>query len=154
MKNEISINKIKSDAESLYREGKFFCSEAIVCSIKNNFDLDMPDEMIAMASGFPIGIGKSKCVCGAVSGGVMALGYFFGRTQGGDPKVQDTLKLAYELQEGFRKNHKVLCCKVLTKGFDMASAEHKDQCVAFTGEIAEKTAEIIVRELNLVNTDK
>ncbi len=49
--NEISINKIKSDAESLYREGKFFCSEAIVCSIKNNFDLDMPDEMIAMASG-------------------------------------------------------------------------------------------------------
>ncbi len=110
--------------------------------------------MIAMASGFPIGIGKSKCVCGAVSGGVMALGYFFGRTQGGDPKVQDTLKLAYELQEGFRKNHKVLCCKVLTKGFDMASAEHKDQCVAFTGEIAEKTAEIIVRELNLVNTDK
>tara|TARA_Y100001933_G_C18856659_1_gene504118 strand:- start:36 stop:146 length:111 start_codon:yes stop_codon:yes gene_type:complete len=36
----------------------------------------------------------------------------------------------------------------------MASAEHKDQCVSFTGEIAEKTAEIIVRELNLVNTDK
>lgn len=154
MKTEISINKIKNDAEALYRDGKFFCSEAIVCSIKNNFDLDMPDEMIAMASGFPIGIGKSKCVCGAVSGGVMALGYFFGRTEGGDPKVQDTLKLAYELQESFRSNHKVLCCKVLTKGFDMASAEHKDQCVSFTGEIAEKTAEIIVRELNLVNTDK
>jgi len=153
MKNKVSIQRIKTDAENLYRKGDFFCSEAIISSIKDNFDLDMPDEMIAMASGFPIGIGKSKCVCGAVSGGVMALGYFFGRTKGGDPKVQDTLKLAYELQDHFKTNHKVLCCKVLTRGMDMGSGEHKDQCVAFTGEIAEKAAEIIVRELNLTNTD-
>lgn len=154
MKKEISINKIKSDAEALYRNGEFFCSEAIVYSIKNNFELDMPDEMVAMASGFPVGIGRSKCVCGAVSGGVMALGYFFGRTKGGDPKVQNTLKLANELQESFKSNHKVLCCKVLTHGMDMGSGEHKEQCIAFTGEIAEKTAEIIVRELNLVNIDE
>ncbi len=140
MKNEISIKKIKSDAEALYRNGEFYCSEAIVYSIKENFSLDMPDEMIAMASGFPVGIGKSKCVCGAVSGGVMSLGYFFGRTKGGDPKVQNTLELAHELQESFKANHKVLCCKVLTRGMDMGSGEHKDQCVAFTGEIAEKNS--------------
>ncbi|WP_026476406.1 C-GCAxxG-C-C family (seleno)protein [Alkaliphilus transvaalensis] len=149
MKKEINITKIKQDAEELYRKGDFFCSEAIVYSIKNNLELDMPDEMIAMASGFPVGIGRSKCVCGAVSGGVMALGYFFGRTKGGDPKVVKTLELANELQESFKNNHKVLCCKVLTKGMDMASGEHKNQCVAFTGEIAEKTAEIVARELNL-----
>ena len=153
MKNEISIKKIKNDAEAAYRRGDFFCSEAIVSSIRENFQLDMPEEMIAMASGFPIGIGKSKCVCGAVSGGVMCLGYFFGRTKGGDPKVQKNLALANELQEGFKNNHKVLCCKILTHGMDMGSGEHKEQCIAFTGEIAEKTAEIIVRELNLVNID-
>ncbi len=135
------LKKIKSDAEALYRNGEFYCSEAIVYSIKENFSLDMPDEMIAMASGFPVGIGKSKCVCGAVSGGVMSLGYFFGRTKGGDPKVQNTLELAHELQESFKANHKVLCCKVLTRGgMDMGSGEHKDQCVAFTGEIAEKNS--------------
>jgi C_GCAxxG_C_C family probable redox protein len=154
MKERVSINKIKRDAEELYRKGDFFCSEAIVYSIKENFELDMPDEMIAMASGFPVGIGKSKCVCGAVSGGVMALGYFFGRTKGGDPKVQNTLKLANELQESFKSNHKVLCCKVLTHGMDMGSGEHKEQCIAFTGEIAEKTAQIIVRELGLMNIDE
>ena len=153
MKKEISIKKIKEDAESRFRRGDFYCSEAIVSSIKDNFDLDMPDEMIAMASGFPVGIGKSKCVCGAVSGGILSLGYFFGRTKGGDPKVQRTLELAHELQDSFKKNHRVLCCKILTKGMDMASGEHKDQCVAFTGEVAEKTAEIVVRELNLTNTD-
>ena len=154
MIKEVSIKKIKSDAEESFRKGDFFCSEAIVSSIKNNFELDMPDEMIAMASGFPIGIGKSKCVCGAVSGGVLCIGYFFGRTKGGDPKVNKTLELANELQESFRKNHGCLCCHVHTKGFDMGSGEHKTQCVSFTGEVAEKAAEIIVRELGIKNIDQ
>lgn len=153
MKKEVSIKKIKEDAEELYRKGDFYCSEAIVSSIKNNFEIDMPEEMIAMASGFPVGIGKSKCICGAISGGVMCLGYFFGRTKGGDSKVVKTLELANELQESFKNNHKVLCCKVLTRGMDMGSGEHKNQCISFTGEVAAKAAEIIVRELNLVNKD-
>lgn len=153
MKSEVSISKIRNDAEELFRKGDYYCSEAIVSSIRSNFELDMPEEMIAMASGFPIGIGKSKCVCGAVSGAVMTLGYFFGRTRSGDPKVQKTLLLANELQESFKQNHKVLCCHVLTSGMDMASGEHKSQCVSLTGEMAERTAEIIVRELGMTNTD-
>ena len=154
MNTDVSVAKIKQDAEELFRRGDYYCSEAVISSIKDNFDLPMPDEMIAMASGFPIGIGKSKCVCGAVSGGVMAIGYFFGRTRGADPKVQHTLTLANELQESFKTNHKYLCCHILTKGMDMGSGEHKSQCVSFTGEIAEKVAQIIVRELGFVNTDK
>lgn len=149
MKKEINITKIRQDAEELFRKGDFYCSEAIVYSIKNNLEINMPDEMVAMASGFPVGIGKSKCVCGAVSGGILSLGYFFGRTKGGDPKVAKTLELANELQESFKNNHKVLCCKILTKGMDMASGEHKTQCISFTGEIAQKSAEIIARELEL-----
>ncbi len=149
MNKEISIKKIKFDAEEAYRVGDFFCSEAIVNSIRNNIDPEMPEALIAAASGFPVGIGKSKCVCGAVSGGVMAISYFFGRTKGGDTKVNKNLELAYELQEKFRKTHKVLCCKILTHGMDMGAKEHKNQCVSFTGEIAEVAATIIARELNL-----
>ncbi len=153
MQKTVSIRKVRSDAEDLFRKGDFYCSEAIMSSMRSNLDIDMPEETIAMASGFPVGIGKSKCVCGAVSGGVMALGYFFGRTRGGDPKVQKTLALANELQESFKAKHKHLCCSFLTKGMDMGAGEHKKQCVSFTGEIAEKVAGIVVRELNLVNTD-
>ena len=145
MEKKKLAQKVKEDAENLFREGKFYCSEAIVSSIRANLEPDMPESMIAAASGFPIGIGKSKCVCGAVSGGILSLGYFFGRTEGGYPKVERTLALANELQESFRSSHKVLCCKILTKGMDMSSGEHKNQCVSFTGEIA---AEIILRELN------
>ena len=76
MKSEVNIEKIKQDAENMYKHGEFYCSEAIVCSIKENFALDLSDDAIAMASGFPVGIGTSGCVCGTVSGGVMMLGYF------------------------------------------------------------------------------
>lgn len=154
MINEVSINKIKADAEALHKNGDFYCSEAIVSSIKNNFEIDMPDEIIAMASGFAVGIGKTKCVCGAVSGGIMCLGYFFGRTKGKDTKIEKMLALAEELVSSFKKNHKVLCCKVHTSGLVMGSPEHKQQCVSFTGEVAEKTAQIIVRELDIKNIDE
>jgi C_GCAxxG_C_C family probable redox protein len=40
-----------------------------------------------MASGFPVGIGGSGCTCGAIAGGVMAIGMFFGRTSPKDQKV-------------------------------------------------------------------
>lgn len=153
MNKEISIKKVKHDAEEAYRVGDFFCSEAIINSVKNNIAPEIPEELIAVASGFPVGVGKSKCICGAVSGGVMALSYFFGRTKGGDTKVNKALEIANELQESFKNNHKVLCCKILTHGMDMAAKEHKNQCVSFTGEVAEKVAQILVREFNLKNID-
>ncbi len=153
MRKRVSIQKIKEDAENYFRRGDFYCSEAIANSIRENFDLNMPKEMVAMASGFPIGIGKSKCVCGAVSGAVMMLGYFFGRVEPKDNKINKTFELAHELQQSFKDNHKVLCCSYLTKGMDMNSGEHKKQCISFTGEMAEKLAQIVVRELEVENAD-
>ena len=149
---KVDIKKVQSDAEEIFRIGGFYCSEAIVSSIRKNIDPDMPVELVASASGFPVGVGRSKCMCGAISGAVIALGYFFGRTTPSsptDPKSQKCLELAFELQESFRQNHNgVLCCHLHVKGMDMASGEHKAQCVRFTGEMAAKTAEIIARELS------
>lgn len=153
-KKEVSVKKIAKDAEELFRGG-FFCSEAVVSSIRTNFELDLPEEIVAMASGFPVGIGRSKCLCGAVSGGVMALGIFFGRTVQKDVKVEKNLEVAKELHDYFKvaNGKNVLCCRILTKEFDMASGEHKEQCIHFTGLVAGKVAEIVVREFNLKNTD-
>jgi C_GCAxxG_C_C family probable redox protein len=155
MKKEVSVLKVKQDAEELFRGG-FFCSEAVVSSIRSNFELDIPEWVISMASGFPVGIGRSKCVCGAVSGGVMALGLFFGRTKQGDPKVEKNLAMANELHDYFKEANgkNSLCCRVLTREFDMGKGEHKAQCIAYTGLVAEKVAQIIIREFGLVNTDE
>ncbi|MGO5051889.1 C-GCAxxG-C-C family protein [Lachnospiraceae bacterium LCP25S3_G4] len=155
MKQEVSVSKITKEAEELFRGG-FFCSEAVVSAIRSNFELDIPEEVIAMASGFPVGIGRSKCLCGAVSGGVMALGIFFGRTKQGDPKVEKNLELAKELHDWFKvaNGKNALCCRILTKEFDMAGGEHKEQCIHFTGLVAGKVAEMVIRELGLKNLDE
>lgn len=147
--SNIDINKIRETAENYYRNGDFFCSEAIVKTIKDEFELPISDDIVAAASGFPVGVGRSGCMCGAVSGGVMALGLVFGRKNPKDPKVTKTMELTKELHEKFRNNHKSLCCRILTKGLDMGSGEHKEQCISFTGEVAEEVAKIIVRELSL-----
>lgn len=157
MQNEISIQKIRQDAEELFRSGGFYCSEALVYAIRKNIDPGMPEGMVAAASGFPVGIGRTKCACGAVTGGVLALGYFFGRTEPTNPKDPASvqcLALCAELSDSFRENHKnVLCCKVQTQGMDMASGEHKAQCIQFTGEMAAKVAEIVAREKGLTVTE-
>ena len=77
--------QIGQTAEEYYRSGQFYCSEAIVKTINDTFGLGYPDRVVRMASGFPIGIGGAGCACGAVTGGVMAIGMVFGRERPGDP---------------------------------------------------------------------
>jgi C_GCAxxG_C_C family probable redox protein len=146
----IDLNKIRTTAEDYYRNLDFYCSESIVKTIKDEFNLPLSDDIIKMASGFPIGIGGSGCTCGAVVGGVMAIGLFFGRTQPKDTKVTKTMELANELHNIFKDRHKSLCCRTLTKGMTLGSPLHMCKCISLTGEVAEETAKIIARELNLV----
>lgn len=152
--NQISPAKIEEEASSLY--GEFYCSEAIVSVIADNMELDIPKEyLVAMSSGFPGGVGGSKCICGAVSGGVMAIGIFFGRSVPGDEKVKRMMGLSAELHDWFKKENQknTLCCRVLTRTFEWEGVEHRKQCAYYTGIVAKKVAEILIRELELVNLD-
>jgi C_GCAxxG_C_C family probable redox protein len=144
----IDLEKIKLTAEEYYRSGDFYCSEAIVKTIKDAFQLPVPDAVISMASGFPVGMGGAGCSCGAVIGGVMSLGLVFGRAIPKDKKVDKVMKLSRELHDIFKKRHKHLCCRKLTKYMIMGSSRQIEQCIAFTGEIAQETARIIIREQN------
>lgn len=148
LNQDIDLEKIRLTAEEYYRNGDFYCSEAIVKTIKDAFDLSVSDDVISMASGFPVGIGKAGCTCGAVSGGVMALGLVFGRTAPKDKKVDKAMKLSRELHDIFEKNHKSLCCRTLNRYIIMGTSRQMKQCIAFTGEMAQETARIIIREQN------
>ncbi|MDO5038501.1 C-GCAxxG-C-C family (seleno)protein [Clostridium sp.] len=148
MKDE-RLLRIKETAEKYYRDGQLFCSESIVKTLKDEFMPELSDDVIKFASGFPVGIGRAGCTCGALTGAVMAIGMIFGRNELGGEEVNKTLELSKELHDRFREANKLTCCSVLTKGMVMGSKEHKDQCVRFTGEMAEAAAEIIIREKNL-----
>ncbi|MGL4345817.1 MAG: C-GCAxxG-C-C family protein [Cellulosilyticaceae bacterium] len=147
MKKQVDLEEVRRVAEGYYRDGDFYCSEAIVKTIKDVFELPISDEVIAAASGFPVGMGGSGCTCGAVAGGVMALGLVFGRTQAKDKKVDKAMALSRELHEIFREKHKSVCCRVLTKGMRLGSSKHMKQCIDLTGEVAVEVAQLIMRDI-------
>jgi C_GCAxxG_C_C family probable redox protein len=142
-------SRIRKIAEEYYRSGQYYCSEAIVKAVNDEFGLGYPEKVVRLASGFPIGIGGAGCSCGAVTGGVMAIGMVFGRDQPKDPRIDRCLCLSRELHNYFASRHGCLCCRSLTHGVILKSPEHIRQCVAFTGEVAEETAKIILRELDI-----
>ena len=155
---EINLKKVQKDAEDNFRGG-FFCCEALMAAIRSNFELDVPEEVIAMSSGMAVGIGRSGCCCGAFNGGVLALGMIFGRTvpKGPtDPVVNKVMAMTKELHDWFKvaNGKNAICCRVLTREFDMGKGEHKEQCIRFTGLCAWKVAEIICRELGIKNIDE
>lgn len=148
MTTSINMENLKKDAVEIFNAG-FTCSESIVYAIRKHFELDLQDEAIAMSSGFPWGLGGGGCICGALAGGVMCLGYFFGRTTPGDPKIQKCFELSKELHDYFRETHKGTCCRILTKGLEHNAPERKAQCTEIVADTVVKVAEIIVRELNV-----
>lgn len=143
MRFDVDLEKIRKIAEDYYRNGDFYCSEAVVKTIIDEFQIDISEDVIKMASGFPVGMGGMGCTCGALTGGVMAIGLVYGRSQGKDPKVNKAMELSAKLYQIFCERHKVSCCKVLTRGMEKGSPEHMEQCIAFTGEMAYEAAKII-----------
>jgi C_GCAxxG_C_C family probable redox protein len=85
---------------------------------------------------------EGGCTCGALSGGVMVLGMVYGRANPGDeaPLVLDQ---ARQLHDWFLAEKGTTCCRALIRHLEFGSAEHIDQCVAFTGDVAERVAQMI-----------
>ena len=55
---EISPRAVQQAAELNFKNG-YYCCEALMATIKQEFKLDVPDSVIAMASGMAVGAGKS-----------------------------------------------------------------------------------------------
>lgn len=143
MRFDVDLERIRKIADDYYRNGDFYCSEAVVKTIIDEFQIDVSEDVIKMASGFPVGMGGMGCTCGALTGGVMAIGLVYGRSKGKDPKVNKAMELSAKLYQIFCERYKVSCCKVLTRGMEKGSPEHMEQCIAFTGEMAYEAAKII-----------
>ena len=146
MNTNIDMEQIQKDAVDIFNQG-FACSESVIYAIRKHFEVDIPDEAIAMSSGFPWGIGGGGCICGALAGGTMCIGYFFGRTTPGDSKITRCFELTNEFHDYFKEACGATCCRILTKGMERNSPERKAQCNRFVELTVKKIAEILIREL-------
>lgn len=81
---ESTVQSAEFLAASYYESG-LHCGESVVKAVNEIAGHPMPPEVFRMASGFCEGISGSGCTCGALAGGVMAMGLVGGRTAAGQP---------------------------------------------------------------------
>lgn len=108
-------------------DGGYNCAQAVLQAATGRDD----PELLAMAEAFGSGIGESGCLCGAVTGGVMALG-LKGR---GDRSGA--------LVAAFRKSFRTTCCRGLSKDYQWLSREHLANCRHVTVATAAMVEELL-----------
>lgn len=126
-----TVEKCRTEAESLYRSGKYHCAEAVFESIRQEFSPETPEAVVSSVSGFGGG-SASGCICGAVSGGTVAIGLVTN-------DKRKTTQLTRELHTWFKGKYGVTCCNIIRKEND------KGICPLITGEVAGKIAEMLER---------
>lgn len=131
---------MKNNAVENFSQG-YSCSESVV---KAAIDKGLVSrELLPCATSFSGGMG-SGCLCGAIAGAQMVIGCLEGKDDSGRNGL-DARKHAKELVEEFKTRNNATCCKVLTRGFDMGSAERKNHCK----KMVEDAAEILTSILEL-----
>ncbi len=142
------LDKVQDNAEQLFRSGTYFCSEAVLQTINEILGKPYDENIVKLASGFPIGMGKAQCLCGAVSGGQMALGIVYGRVEG-EPMQDKMFDISKKLHDYIIDEYKSTCCRVITRkwqGDDFKSPERKEHCITITGKVARWVANELIED--------
>lgn len=72
--------QLKAGEKSLeYGKSGFHCSESVIRAINDVFELNMPDGMIKLATGFRGGGGGIEDRCGTLEAGIIVFSYLYGR---------------------------------------------------------------------------
>ncbi len=162
MEKEELLDKVYETAKS-YELKNGGCAQ---CTIAAIFDvLGVEDEgTFKAATGMADGVGLTgDGHCGALSGGAMAIGYFFGRGREDFGKVMKQVKaclLSKKLHDGFVGKYGTCRCadiqtKLVGRFYNLYDPEEMkaafkaglpDQCSTLVGEIARMATRIILDE--------
>ncbi|MEL7646820.1 MAG: C-GCAxxG-C-C family protein [Sedimentibacter sp.] len=142
------LDRVREDAENLFKSGTYYCSEAVLQTINELLGKPYDESVVKLAGGFPIGMGRTGCLCGAVSGGQMALGMVYGRIEG-EPMQEKMFEISAKLHNYIRDEYKSTCCRVITKewqGDGFKSPERKQHCYTITGKVASWVANELIED--------
>jgi C_GCAxxG_C_C family probable redox protein len=115
-------DRMKSDeAVRTFSEG-FNCAQAVFAPFAKAYGLGR-EEAMRIASSFGAGMGRMQETCGAVTGGLMALGLKFGFVQASDQERKSgALKATKDFLARFKADFGVLTCRELI-GCDLNTEE-------------------------------
>ena len=143
---EALIAGIRERARNLYETRQMLCTEAVVAAMNHGLHGGLTDaQAMAMAAPFSVALGDSGCLCGALSGAVMASGLLLGKDRPHRYR-QDMRDSARQLHDTFKRVNGATCCRVLSKPVRHDRKAHFRQCADLTAQAAEMTARLVLRE--------
>jgi C_GCAxxG_C_C family probable redox protein len=113
-KKETAIQKFTSG---------YNCAQAVLYSFKDEINID-GNIALKTACGFGAGMGRKGEVCGALTGGIIAIGIKYGRGEIDDKTAtENTYAKTKELMEKFQERQGSFICKELLDGCDLTTEE-------------------------------
>lgn len=149
------IEQAKENAAQNFRDG-INCAESVLKAIVDTGITDLPPEIVSLATGFGGGMGLSGNNCGALAGGIMAIGAVHGRHDPMEKKFKERIKQLYgnpglyrffnDFPHQFNKKYGSLDCKELNKDYpDWNDKERIKKCMKITIETTGLAMEFILK---------
>jgi len=113
-------DKLGEKAAKRFDEG-YNCAQSVLLTIFEYWSGEN-DLIPKIATAFGGGIGRCGSVCGALAGGVMAIGIKYGTNEPSLKKRLHAYELANKLYKQFEKEHGSVLCRELI-GYDLSNPE-------------------------------
>lgn len=124
-----------------YHKSGFHCAEAVSKAIVEVYGNNINSDIPKVATAFGGGVGRThQDTCGAMSGGVIAIGFLFGRSEAGVDWAASA-ELAAKLRQRFLQKFGTTNCDALLSMF--GPQENMMRCKQLSGETAAMLADII-----------
>ena len=120
------------------------CAETVVVALNHGFSGGLTEKQtIAVAAPFSMAMGESGCLCGALSGAVMACGLLLGNDQAYRHR-RDMRESARALHDAFKATYGSTCCRVLSQKVRLDKKARFEQCADVTATTVELAARLVL----------
>ena len=137
----MNMEKEKQLAEKYHMAGNN-CVESVIKACNDSMDLKLSDDAIRMASGMGGGIGRSGCVCGALTGACLVIGALAGRLDPSEKPLPEVYQYTHEFHDRFKDHFGVTCCRALNK-LSFGTPEYRKQCIKITATAADMVSDFV-----------
>ncbi len=127
------------------------CAERVFLTVHALLDTEIPPAAVTLLSGFGGGVGGARDgICGAISGGVAAIGLVYGRPNPPDGDRERAYEVSRDFVCRFRTAFGTTICReligdLLREGTAEAEERRKARCVQYTMKAVHACIETLVR---------
>jgi C_GCAxxG_C_C family probable redox protein len=124
-----------------FRDEGYNCSQSVLLTMCEHWKCK--NELVPrIATAFGSGMGRCGSVCGALSGGLMAIGIKYGTNEPSAEKRSKAYELAYKFYRTFEKQSGSAMCQELI-GFDLSDEEQRRK--AHEEDVFERKCTVFVK---------